>query len=284
MSEIVTDIPLEEILDDENFNCRGKIMPMDVVDIAKDIERQGLIQPVTVCPMKDPRFPTKKYRLLAGFRRFMAHRVLKRGTIRAMLKEFALTEIDARLINLAENLQRRDLNVVQEAKALQGLINLKITENEIAQRLGQSRGWVQIRAMLLKLPEDVQKEVQAGVISHTNIRELYMIHRTGNQEALFKMVRILKDAKLRGVRRATVHPEKYKLDKKMLRDKKEIERMTEHLVDTIGSGLYTRTLAWASGNITLDQLFTHIENYADQNGLSYTRPDPETLKAPNAVG
>lgn len=284
MSEIVTDIPLIEILDDENFNCRGKILPIDVVDIAKDIERQGLIQPVTVCPLKDNKYPTKKYRLLAGFRRFMAHRVLKRDTIRAMVKEIALSEVDARLINLAENLQRKDLNVVQEAKALQGLINLNITETDIALRLGQSRGWVQIRAMLLKLPEDIQKEVQAGVVGHVNIRELYMVHRTGNKEALFKMVRALKDAKMKGLKNVKVHPEKYKLDKKMLRDKRDIEKMTEHLVDTIGSGLYTRTLAWASGNITLEQLFQHIETYADQNGLTYVRPDPETLKAENAVG
>ena len=52
MSIEVVDIPLTEIDADENFNCRGKIAPIDVVDLAKDITERGLIQPVSVAPIE----------------------------------------------------------------------------------------------------------------------------------------------------------------------------------------------------------------------------------------
>ena len=191
------EVKMVEILMDEDFNCRGAIAPIDVVDLAKDIERQGLIQPITVAPLTEP-VNGKLFKLLAGHRRFKAHIVLKKETILATVRDEPMSEIDARAINLAENLMRKDLNVLQEARAIRHFFILGLTETEVAQKLGQSRGWVQIRAMLLKLPNEVQKEVESGMISHTNVRELYAIHKSGNMDTLYRAVRDIKDQKLRG--------------------------------------------------------------------------------------
>lgn len=273
-------IPISDIYADEEFNCRGVIKPIEVVDLAKDIERQGLIQPVTVSPFAEgDKVPDgKKYRLLAGFRRYKAHIVLKRDTISAMVKVVPLKEADARIFNLSENLQRVNLNVLQEAKAMRRLF-MFYSETEIAVRLGQSRGWVQIRSMLLKLPDDIQKEVEVGMISHTNIRELYAIHRSGNTKALHEAVRKLKDAKIRGVK-ATVNPnivgEKAKT--KRYRQRAEIERMTVILVEHGIKGLHTRALAWAAGNISMEDFMDDVTKYCADNDIEYTPLSPEDLE------
>ncbi len=272
----VEEIPLVDILADEEFNCRGPILPIDVVDLAKDIEENNLIQPVLISPLEGK--PPYKYRLIAGFRRFMAHKVLKRDKIPSAIRSEAMPETQARILNLSENLKRKDLNVLQEAKAIDALNVMGLGESEIAKKLGMSRGWVQIRTMLLKLPKEVQKEVEVGMVGQLNIRELYMIHRTGNMDALYKAVRTLKDAKIRGIKNASVHIEKTNAALKRHRDKAELVRMTVHIVDTIGSCAISRAMAWASGEIDTDALFLALENYADQHGLTYVRPDPVTLK------
>lgn len=279
LASTVLEVPITEILIDEEFNCRGQIAPIDVVDLAKDIERQGLIQPVTVMAVEG--LPDgKKYKLLAGFRRCKAHIVLKKPTISAVIRLDKLSDADARVINLAENLHRKDLNVLQEAKAIRHLF-IFFGEAEIANRLGQSRGWVQIRAMLLKLPEVVQKEVEAGMISHTNIRELYAIHRAGNMDNLYAAVRKIKDGKLKGLKKVTVNPAiiGQEATGKLLRNKKEMEAMTMFLVDRKCKGLHTRLLAWAAGNVSTEDIVTDITAWADDQGIEFIQPTKEELEA-----
>lgn len=278
LSANVLEIPLAEIHIDEDFNCRGQIAPIDVVDLAKDIERQGLIQPVTVM-VSDGLPAGKKYKLLAGFRRCKAHIVLKKPTISAVVRLDKLSDADARVINLAENLHRKDLNVLQEAKAIRHLF-IFYNETEIATRLGQSRGWVQVRAMLLRLPENVQKEVESGMINHTNIRELYAIHRAGNMDNLYAAVRKIKDGKLKGLKKVTVNPAIIGQESgKLLRNKREMEAMTVFIVDRKCKGLHTRLLAWAAGNVSTVDIMNDIAAWADDQGIEFIPPTKEELEA-----
>lgn len=284
MQHKINDVPMSEIFADEDFNCRGAFAPIDVVDLAKDIDRQGLIQPITVCEMTDDAakaHPGKKYKLLAGFRRFKAHIILKKATILAVIRSDQISDADARFINLAENLHRKDLNVLQEAKAIRHFFIMGLPESEIAIKLGQSRGWVQIRAMLLRLPENVQKEVEAGMISHTNIRELYAIHRAGNLDNLYKAVREIKDKKIRGLKNITVNPTTTgpAASTSIYRLKREIERMTMIMVDKKLRGLHTRALAWAAGNISMEKFLEDIEQYAAEQGIDFVPFTKEEIEA-----
>ena len=109
-----------------------------------------------------------------------------------------MSEVDARFMNLSENTQRTDLNILQEARALQRLYELGVPEPDVAERLGKSRGWVQIRFILLKLPEEIQEECAAGILTHKQIRDVYTHYRADGKDAAFEIVKKLKDAKLRG--------------------------------------------------------------------------------------
>lgn len=276
----VINIKISDIHMDDDFNCRGVIAPMDVVDLAKDIEASGLIQPIVVTPY-DAEMVEKtgfKYRLLAGFRRTTAHKVLLRtpenkskfSTISASIKEH-ITESEARFLNLKENVNREDLTILQEAQALSKLKELGVTEVDCANHLNKSRGWVQIRYMLLGLPEQIQNEVAAGFITQSQIRDLYSVFRTAGLEACINETKGIKDAKING-RKHKIKVKKKDNNSKKRRDRGEILVMLEHIYDGIGPCLGTRTLSWAAGEISENDLYTSIKEEADVIGKLYSIP------------
>ena len=266
-------IKISDIHADEDFNSRGKIIPMDVIDLAKDIERVGLIQPVVVMQYNEEQQAKIgcKYKLLAGFRRRYAHIVLKREEIPAIIHDY-LCDADATVFNLSENLNRADLTILQEARAIRRLSTYAYNEEQIGSKIGKSRGWVQVRLMLLQLPEDVQKDVETGFINQTQIRELYSIYRSAGKDAVYTAAKKIKDARLQGRRGTIVDPRKLKKDAKRIRTKVEIVIMLEHIYDSIGPGLYTRTLAWCGGEISDSDLYDSIKEFADKSGKVYTKP------------
>jgi len=268
-------IKIANIDDNYELNCRGKITPIDVVDLAKDIALRGLIQPIAIAPYDEAKKleTGKQWRLLAGFRRLMAHRVNEQKEIACVIRQID-NELDALTFNLAENIKRKDLNILQEANAIKRLRDLGVPETEAAERLDASRGWVQVRFMLLGLPEEVQKEAAAGIITQENIRQLYTIyHKTGDKEQIFEAVRHLKDAKIRGRSiKITANKEAAKRQKKH-RKRQEIFELMDHLQKTIGNGLHTRVLSWAAGEITDEDVFYSIKIYAVEREIPYTIPN-----------
>ena len=107
-------IPVDRIYYDADFNCRGEFTLQSVSDLADSIVKAGrLIYPVTVQPWTDER--GYDYRLIAGFRRFKAMTVfLKAKEVPAVVVS-DLTDHQAQLLNVVENLQRKDLNIWEEA-------------------------------------------------------------------------------------------------------------------------------------------------------------------------
>ncbi len=272
-------LPMNQIDNNPELNCRGTITPIDVVELAKDIVDRGLIQPIVVAPYDDvQQMKTgKKYRLLAGFRRYMAHIVNKSHSISCVIREMA-SELEALTFNLSENIQREDLNILQEATAIKRLKAFGLTEQEAGQQLKKSRGWIQVRFMLLGLPEDVQKEAAAGLINQQNIRDLYTIYRdSGNLEDIYAAVKTLKEQKLRGqARRITAKSSRTKQNnQKCQRKRPEIFEMMETIRIAIGNGFHTRTLAWAAGEISDLDLYMSIKEHANELGIDYTIPDLE---------
>lgn len=270
----VTYIPLKEIDDSPEFNCRGKIAPIDVLDLAKDISGRGLIQPIGVMELDAAQRAAsgKSYRILAGFRRFMAHKVNEEKEIACIINDID-NDIDALTFNLAENIQRKDLDILQEAMAIKRLHDLGVPEQDAGLKTGMSRGWIQVRFMLLGLPKEVQQEAAAGIISQDNIRKLYTLYRkTGDKEQLFAQVRRLKEAKAKGVAlKVEVSKDKIR-HTKIMRKKNEIINMMSHLQDNIGNGLHTRCLAWCAGEISDLDLYYSIKIHADENDKLYTIP------------
>lgn len=264
----VQSILVTKIFADDDFNCRGHITGLDVIDLAKDIAKSGLQSPIIIQPWD--KVPGYDWRCVAGYRRLMAFRVNKTEFIPAFIRS-GLSDLEARKINLKENLIRKDLNVLQEAKAIAPYINAFWTEMDIANEFEQSRGWVQIRKAVLQLPKDIQKEVAAGLVTQENIRRLASM-RTPDEQ--YEFIRKLKDLRDRG--------EKIKLDKPVRKiaahDRKhrnptEIYAMNEYIMSLIGPCLATRYAAWCAGAINDIEWAQEVRDYCEREGVLY-EPHP----------
>ena len=270
--------PMVDVLCDEEFNCRGPITPMDVVDLARDIKRtNGLIQPVVIAPLDGDRLkahPGKKFLLVAGYRRFMAYKVNKETIIPAVIRFDIGDEADARIFNLSENLQRKDLNMLQESRALAKLERLGVTESDAGERLGMSRGWVQVRYMVLRLPEEVQEEIAAGWLTQKQIRDAYSHFKESGKKACFDVIRGFKDDKIKGRKGTRKKVKKVKKNEKRSRDRNDIFELQEHVYSEFnGNNVITRVLAWCAGEVDDGDVHTAIRELAAREGKSYRTPE-----------
>ena len=129
-------------------------------ELAESIRQQGIIQPLLVRPLEDG----EHYQIVAGERRWRA--ALKAGLAEVPVYVRQMTEQEAMAAALIENLQREDLNPVEEAQALSALREtLSITQDELATRLGRSRPAIANALRLLQLGEDALADLRMGRIS-----------------------------------------------------------------------------------------------------------------------
>ena len=258
MEYSIQEIPLNKIYNDTDFNCRGRITPLDVKGLAENIKDKGLQFPIAVQPRFDvPGLPEEyDFRIIAGHRRYMAFKILKISSIPAMVRS-GLSEIDARLMNLSENLIREDLNIKQEAEAVKSLRLLNLTQEDIAEKLSKSRTWVQIRLHLLRLPKEIQEEAAAGFLNQTQIRQL---HGLKDKDRQFEAVRKIKTSIQMGQKGISVEKKPQENpDKAKKRSTKEVQDLMNIFAGQKSFGLHLRCLAWTNGNLTTRNLFKIIQ-------------------------
>jgi ParB family chromosome partitioning protein len=264
-------LQVSEIFADNNFNCRGFIAPIDVIELAKDIDAHGLQQPISVQLFSDDD-PSKKYRIITGHRRHMAFKVLKREIIPCVINN-NLSEAEALILNLGENLHRKDLNIMQEARALERLKMTGFTALEVSKHIGKSNTWVRIRYQLLELPDPIKEAAAAGYIKQTQIKE---IHALGDYKAQIAAAIKIKSAKARGEKVPRIMGKKRDMFKKKPRDVDDIFHMQSHIQEHIGNNFGTRCLAWAAGEINDLELYRDIEEIAVKSDLPYHIPYEES--------
>jgi ParB/RepB/Spo0J family partition protein len=267
----VVDIEMDRIYSDADFNCRGTIMPIDVVDLVKDIEQHGLQFPIAVQPAFDTGGLPEGYdfRIVAGHRRHAAFRVAERTKIPCMIK-VGLTEVQARLVNLGENLKRKALDITQEAHAIKHLKDLGLNRRQTSEALGVSMSWVQVRYNLLDLPQEIQDEAASGLLNQYQIKEIYGLKV---REQQFEAVKKIKDARLRGEKGVSVGKSVQSNPfKKKRQPKNVVQEMIDHMGETVGYGLHTRVLAWANGEISAADVYFDIRAYAEVRGIDYEIP------------
>lgn len=138
-------------------------------ELAASIREVGVLQPVVVVPAGE------RYRLVAGERRWRAAQLAGREEIPAIVREDLSREQEAQ-ITLIENLQRRDLNPIEEARGLQALTrDHGWTQEALAEKLGVTQGHISNRIRLLELPEEVQDSISRGILSAAHGRALLTI-------------------------------------------------------------------------------------------------------------
>ena len=160
----VTEIPLSEIRSNP-YQPRKTFNEESLNELATSIKQYGVVQPVIV------KKSIKGYELIAGERRCKASKIAGLSKIPAIIKEFNDQEMME--IALIENIQREDLNPIDEANSVLSIIKLRgITQDEFATMFGKSRTYITNLLGLLKLPEDIQKRLIKKEISASHARVL----------------------------------------------------------------------------------------------------------------
>lgn len=276
-----SDIPINKIYCDDDFNCRGSITRMDVMDLMRDIEQNGLLQPIMVQPWTNPEHPECDYRIVLGHRRYTACKFLGKETIHASVKT-GLAETDAMRYNFMENLKRKDLNVLQEARYLGKFRLLGLTLDQIATIVGYSQPWVLDRLNLLKLPKDIQEEVAAGLITLTQAKVL--IKESYSEHELYTLFKEMKDKKARGELTFKITAKKDNLKHKnplssKVRLLSEIHSMQDMIAEACGTGIETRILGWVGGHATTFELLEDLEDHSALLGINWKMPEEIRAKA-----
>jgi ParB family chromosome partitioning protein len=148
------------------FQTRTRFDERQLEELAASIAATGVVQPILVRPLPDDRF-----QLIAGERRWLASQRAGKPTIPAMVRP--VSDEQAMEITIVENLQRADLNPMEQARAFERLArDFKMTQEQMAQRTGKNRASIANFLRLLRLPPEIQGKVEAGELTFGHARAL----------------------------------------------------------------------------------------------------------------
>jgi ParB family chromosome partitioning protein len=176
----VRPVPMDQI-DANPFQPRMDFDPAELENLAQSIRVQGVLQPILVRA-----HPTEedRYQIIAGERRFRAAMLASLTEIPAILRE--MDDSDAAVVALVENLQRQDLNALEEAEGYQRLVDdFGLTHEALGYAVSKSRSHVGNTIRLLRLPENIKREVRSGILSSGHARALI---NAPNPEAVAEQV------------------------------------------------------------------------------------------------
>ena len=176
-----------DLMLDINLIVPNKEQPRKTFDkekiqaLADSISQHGIVQPLVVVKEKD------YYKIVAGERRFRAAKELKLKEVPVIVKEY--TDLQISEIALVENLQREDLNPVEEAMGLKQLMEkFSLTQEEAAKKVGKSRSAVANTLRLLELPKEVSELLVEGKLSMGHARALLGVKESKNAVKLAEII------------------------------------------------------------------------------------------------
>ncbi len=159
------------VLEPNPFQPRGRVVVEGLAELAQSIRARGILQPLLVRP--HPVTPDR-YQIVAGERRWRAAQEVGLHEVPTLVRE--LTDVEVTGAALVENLQRQDLNGIEEADGYLRLMDeFGLTQDKVAQMIGKSRSHVANMLRLLNLPEVVKENVRSGVLSSGHARALLSV-------------------------------------------------------------------------------------------------------------
>lgn len=243
---------------------RTRFTEENLEELTQSIRVNGIVQPIVV------RRKGSQYQIVAGERRWRAAQRAGLQKIPSVVKEVS----DEKLLELAlvENIQRQELNPIEEAKAYKNLVNtIGLTQEMVAERVGKNRTVVTTSLRLLKLPEEIQKLIEEEKISAGHGRALLMIDDTEAQKRVArtvmemslsvreteKSVKRLNRAEAQTIGKATVSP---KIDANMKAAETKLRRHLGTNVHIIpdGKGTGGKIEIEYYGEVDLDRIFNSI--------------------------
>ncbi len=228
------------------YQPRTRMDEASLAELAESIRTRGVIQPIVVRPVSGGQFE-----ILAGERRWRAARIANLQRIPAVVKE--VPDEAALGIGLIENIQREDLNSIEEAAGLKRLIEeFKLTHDEVAKAIGRSRTSVTNLLRLLELAPAVQDMVQDGALDMGHARALLALSRPRQVEVAHQVV--LKGLSVRDTERlvqgATVAPKAVaKHAQKLDADSR---RLQEELSESLGASVKLKPRRGGKGSLVIE--------------------------------
>lgn len=166
---------------------RHKIDSEQLRELAESIREHGLIQPLIVTPAPDSTELAPRYQLIAGERRWTAAKLAGLATVPVIVR--GATPQEMLELALVENIQRADLNVLEEANAYQQLMSdFGLTQEQVAVKVGKSRAAITNALRLLKLPADIQSALADESISEGHARAMLTLADEKKQKELLRAV------------------------------------------------------------------------------------------------
>ncbi len=159
----------------KNFDAEG------IRELAESIKEHGIIQPLIV------RKSDTGYELVAGERRWRAARDADISKVPCIVREF--TDEENALIAIIENMQREDLDPIEEAEGLETMMKeYGLTQEEVSRSVGKSRPYITNSLRLLKLPQDIKEKISEGLISAGHARALLAVKTKALQEQICQKI------------------------------------------------------------------------------------------------
>ena len=178
------EIPIDQI-DRNPYQTRSHVNEDQLAELASSITANGVVQPILVRPQANGRF-----QLIAGERRWRASQLAGKATVPAILRQ--VSDEQAMEITIVENLQRADLNPMEQARAFERLSReFHMTQEQMAVRTGKDRASVSNFLRLLRLPNTVQSRVESGDLSFGHARALLALEHAEEMEKAAQRVAAL---------------------------------------------------------------------------------------------
>jgi ParB family chromosome partitioning protein len=175
----VAQLPVDKLVPNSG-QPRKNFDETELNELADSIKTYGIIQPVIAADAGDG-----TYIIIAGERRTRAARLAGLETVPAIIRDY--TDQKRLEISLIENIQRTDLNPIEEAAAYKNLMDFsKLSQDELAARVGKNRSTVANALRLLKLPVEIQKSIEEGKVSSGHARALLSVTEAKARDKLYR--------------------------------------------------------------------------------------------------
>lgn len=159
-----------------------------IISLANSIREHGIIQPITVRPSPKSKSASAEFELIAGERRFRAAKLLGMAKIPCIIAE--VDDCKSAELSLVENTQREDLNFFEEAAAIAALVDAhRLTQEQIAERLGVSQSFVANKLRILRLPPEERAKILEYSLTERHARALLRISSSSERLEIIEHIR-----------------------------------------------------------------------------------------------
>ncbi len=243
----LSELPLESIVRSP-YQSRQNFDQTKLIELANTIHEHGVLQPIVV------RAKQSGYELIAGERRWRAAQLAGISTIPAIVRD--VNDDQAATLILVENLQRSDLNPVEEAEGYQSLMERNLAQQDIATTVGKSVSAVSRILGLLKLDEQVKEWLRSGQLDYAHGRSLLSVPKS-EQSRLAQMAirrewssRQL-EAAARKVKEKIEKEEDKRRGRRLVREDPDVARLRERISERLGAKIEFKTKAKGAGQFII---------------------------------